>query len=77
MRLRKQADRCEFGDKFEEQVKDQIIENCASKKLRLKLLSLGDTSLDRIMHEAKTFEAEQEQNEALNGKRSDRLRPKK
>lgn len=71
MRLRKQADRCEFGDKFEEQVKDQIIENCASEKLRLKLLSLGDANLDRIMNEAKTFEAVQEQNEALNGKRTE------
>lgn len=71
MRLRKQADRCDFGEKFEEQIKDQIIEKCASKKLRLKLLSLGDADLDKIMNEAKVFEAVQEQSEALNDKHGD------
>lgn len=74
MRLRKQAERCDFGDKFEDQVKDQIIEKCISKKLRLKLLSLGDAGLEAVMREAKAFEAVQEQSEALNDTPVDRFK---
>lgn len=75
MRLRKQAERCDFGDRFEDQVKDQIIEKCTSKKLRLKLLSLGDAGLETVMREAKAFEAVQEQSEVLNDTNVDRPKP--
>ncbi|XP_061499294.1 uncharacterized protein LOC133391233 isoform X1 [Anopheles gambiae] len=56
MRLRVQADRCGFGDKMEEYVKDQVIENCQSASLRRELLKQGDASLDKIVSVAKIFE---------------------
>lgn len=65
MRLRKQADRCDFGDKFDDNVKDQLIEKCSSPLLRRKLLAKGDADLDTIIHEAKAFEAVQEQSKTL------------
>lgn len=68
MRLRKQAERCDFGDNFEDQVKDQLIEKCSSSRLRRKLLALGDAKLDVVIREAKTFEAVQEQGQALDEK---------
>lgn len=68
MRLRKQAERCDFGDKFEDHVKDQLIEKCASSRLRRKLLALGDAKLDVVIREAKAFEAIQEQGKVLDEK---------
>lgn len=68
MRLRKQADRCDFGDNFEDHVKDQLIEKCSSSKLRRKLLALGDARLDVVIREAKAFEAVQVQGQALDEK---------
>lgn len=71
MRLRKQAERCDFGDKFEEHVKDQLIEKCESQTLRRKLLALGDANLDAVLRAAKAFEAVQEQSKALNEQKGD------
>lgn len=68
MRLRKQAERCDFGDNFEDHVKDQLIEKCSSSRLRRKLLALGDAKLDVVIREAKAFEAVQEQGQALDEK---------
>lgn len=65
MRLRKQADRCNFGKKLEDHVKDQLIEKCSSSILRRKLLTLGDVKLDVILREAKAFEAAQEQGNVM------------
>lgn len=68
MRLRKQAERCDFGMNFEDHVKDQLIEKCSSSRLRRKLLALGDAKLDIVIREAKAFEAVQEQGQALDEK---------
>lgn len=71
MRLRKQAERCDFGEKFDDHVKDQLIEKCLSSRLRRKLLALGDAKLDTVLREAKAFEAVQEQGKALDDKKTD------
>lgn len=34
MRLQTQAERCDFGDRLEENLKDQIIEKCRSAKFK-------------------------------------------
>lgn len=75
MRLRKQAERCDFGDNFEDHVKDQLIEKCSSSRLRRKLLALGDAKLDVVLREAKAFEAVQEQGKALEEKTTTIDRP--
>lgn len=71
MRLRKQAERCELGDKLEDHVKDQLIGKYASSVLRRKLLALGDATLDVVLGQAKAYEAVQEQSKALGDKKSD------
>lgn len=65
MRLRVQAEKCEFGDSMEDNIKDQIIEKCVSAKLRRELLKLGDTNLDKILMTAKVFEAISEQSKTF------------
>lgn len=39
MRLRKQAERCDFGDRFEEHIKDQLIEKCSLYLATFKCIS--------------------------------------
>ncbi|XP_055627355.1 uncharacterized protein LOC129769260 [Toxorhynchites rutilus septentrionalis] len=56
VRLRVQAERCGFGDRIEENVKDQIIENCQSAALRRELLKRGDADLQEVLRIAKIFE---------------------
>lgn len=56
MRLRQQAQRCEFGDRIEENVKDQLTEGCYSSELRKKILKRSEDSLDKIVKEARIDE---------------------
>lgn len=56
IRLRMQADRCGFGNNLEENIKDQIIQNCQSSVLRRDLLKRGDAGLEEILRVAKIFE---------------------
>lgn len=65
MRLRTQADKCDFGDAMEDNVKDQIIEKCSSSRLRRELLKLGDAKLDKVLKTAKIFEAIDEQSKTI------------
>lgn len=56
VKLRKQADKCDF-DKKDEHLIDQITEKCNSAKLRKKILTIGDDiTLDKIITEANTLE---------------------
>lgn len=65
MRLRLQAEKCDFGDTIEDNIKDQIIEKCLSTKMRRELLKLGDTNLDKVLRSAKIFEAIEEQSKTF------------
>lgn len=61
MRLRTQAERCEFGEQVESNIKDQITEGCESTLLRRKILERGDDDFDAILKLAKIIEAVSEQ----------------
>lgn len=65
MRLRKQAERCDLGGELEKHVKDQFIGKVLQKKLRKKLLALGDVELDDLIREAKAFGAVEERSRIL------------
>ncbi|XP_055612518.1 uncharacterized protein K02A2.6-like [Uranotaenia lowii] len=56
IRLRVQAERCCFGDKCDENIKDQIVQNCNSPALRRDILKRGDVSLEEVLSTAKVFE---------------------
>lgn len=57
VRLRQQADKCQFKDK-DEQIIDQITEKCSCNELRKKILQTGDSlTLTNIIFEANTLEA--------------------
>ncbi|XP_053607193.1 uncharacterized protein K02A2.6-like [Plodia interpunctella] len=63
LRLRQQADKCEFKNK-EEHIVDQVIEKCFSNELRRKILKIGDEmTLDRAINEANALETVNKQME--------------
>lgn len=56
VRLRKQADKCQFADR-DENIIDQITEKCFLPELRKKILRIGDEiTLERVITEANTLE---------------------
>lgn len=57
IRLRAQADRCEFGDQRDENIKEQITSACNSGSLRRKVLERGDQSLDAVIKLARVLES--------------------
>lgn len=76
IRLRTQAERCEFRDQFDSHVKDQLTEKCSSSLLRQKILERGEDTLEQIVKMARSIEAATRQQEAITnkeeGKRSNR-----
>lgn len=65
IRLRMQAERCGFGDRMDEDIKDQIIQNCQSAALRRDLLKRGDAGLEEILRVAKIFETVAQQEKSF------------
>ncbi|XP_055633951.1 uncharacterized protein LOC129774257 [Toxorhynchites rutilus septentrionalis] len=65
IRLRVQAERCGFGDRLDENIKDQIIQNCQSAALRRELLKRGDVSLEEMLSTAKIFETVAQQEKSF------------
>ncbi|XP_060067121.1 uncharacterized protein LOC132547380 [Ylistrum balloti] len=58
-KLKQQAKFCNFGNE-DEQIPDQIIEKCASQKLRIRLLEKGqDLTLDQLRAIAQSLETSQ------------------
>lgn len=49
MRLRIQADRCEFGSRVDENIKDQVTSSCYSDSLRRKILERNHKSLESVL----------------------------
>lgn len=60
MRLRIQANRCDFGEQLDTNIKDQITSGCSSSSLRRKILE-RDGSLDEIIKMARIIESVAEQ----------------
>lgn len=61
MRLRTQADRCDFSDQINQNIKDQITSGCHSEILRRKILEHGERKLEDIIKMAKILETVTEQ----------------
>lgn len=61
IRLREQAERCDFENQLEENIKDQITSGCTSNLLRRKILGRGDRTLDDILNQARILEVVEQQ----------------
>ena len=72
-RLREKATTCEFDEaKVNEQIRDQVIEKCASHKLRLKLLEKGkNLTLKQVSDIARAMEQALSQASAIEGDRKE------
>lgn len=71
MRLRIQANRCEFGNKIDENIRDQITSGCNSSLLRRKILEKDNILLDEIVKMAQIIEAVAEQQKVFGDKCSE------
>ena len=61
-RLRERAECCEFGDAKDENIRDQVIEKCMSRRLRRKLLEKGrKLTLEQRQNTARSMEASDRQ----------------
>ena len=60
-RLRQLAALCEFGDQVDDFIRDQVVYNCRSKRLRTKLLAEQDLTLDRTLALSAATEAAEHQ----------------
>ena len=58
--MRQLAISCDFGDKSDDFIHDQVIDKCASKHLRTKLLAEKDLKLTRILELAQAKEASEQ-----------------
>lgn len=56
LRLREQADRCNFGEQLDDNLRDQITSGCFSDVLRRKILERGDANLEKIVKMAQIIE---------------------
>lgn len=65
IRLRIQADRCDFGEQIDQNIKDQITSGCQSEVLRRKILEKGERKLENIVKMARIFETVSEQQKQL------------
>lgn len=65
IRLREQADRCDFGDQLNDNIRDQITSGCSSDTLRRKILERGDENLESIVKVARIIEAVAKQQQSF------------
>lgn len=77
MRLREQADRCDFGDQLDENIRDQITTGCASDILRRKMLERGNKPLAKLIQMAQTMEIVHKQQQSLGKQPALRIEPSK
>lgn len=67
MRLRIQADRCEFGRRIDENIKDQVTSSCNSNNLRRKILVRNHKSLESVLKLRRIYEAVTVQEKTFGG----------
>lgn len=65
MRLRQQAERCEYEERVDEFLKDQITEGCSSTDLRRKILQQKEGNLEEILTIARIYETVLEESKVL------------
>ena len=74
IRLKQQAEVCEFGDSLNDQLKDQVIDKCVSFQLKTKLLEKGRTlTLDQLRRIATAMETADKQARSMEGMRDLRI----
>lgn len=56
MRLREQADRCDFDEQYDDNIRDQVTTGCASDLLRRKILERDNESLEKLIKMAQMIE---------------------
>lgn len=71
MRLREQAERCDFNEQEEESIKDQVTGGCSSNLLRRKILERGERTLDEILSQARILEVVEKQQKSFEGRDED------
>ena len=67
-RLRKLAATCEYGDTTNEQKRDHVIATCTSSKLRKRLISETDLTLDKVLQIGKIMESAHHHNKQIETK---------
>lgn len=70
IRLRTHAERCEFSDQLDSNIRDQITQTCRSDLIRRKILERTEASLDDIMKMARSIEAASSQQKIFNNNSS-------
>lgn len=73
LRLRTQAEKCNFEDQLEESIKDQVTVGCHSKLLQRKILEHGDKRLDDVLKLARISESVAEQQKSFDGPEKETL----
>jgi Zinc knuckle len=66
-RLKQQAQNCDFGDKLEENVRDQVIDKCADQRLTVKFLEKKNLNLKQVLEIARAHESAQRQMRDMSG----------
>lgn len=66
IRLRQQAERCEYDGGLDDFLKDQITEGCWSSELRKKILQRKDGTLGEVLTAARISESVREENKVFN-----------
>ena len=69
-RLKQQAKLCDFGDKLEENVRDQLIDKCSDRRLKAKFLEKGALTLTEAIDLARAHENAQQQVRNMDSDRS-------
>ena len=69
-RLKQQAKLCDFGDKLEENVRDQLIDKCSDRRLKATFLEKGALTLTEAIDLARAHENAQQQVRNMDSDRS-------
>lgn len=75
IRLRVQANRCDFGELLDENMRDQFIAGCNSISLRQRVLQKGMLKLEEIITMAKSMETAAEQEKAFRTAETKNIQP--
>lgn len=65
VRLREQAERCDFEGQLEENIRDQITSGCTSNILRRKILTRSEWKLEDILNQARILEVIEKQQKSF------------
>lgn len=70
MDIKRLARSCEFGDRENEMLRDQIVMSVQDKKVQLRLLEMSDLTYDKAVEKARQSEATREQVDTMSGSKT-------